>query len=499
MIDLIKILVCFICGSFLLIYLALRKQYSYFKDRGVLHDKPVFFFGNLKKFYRTKTLYDIVQEYYMKFKKKARFVGFYFFLSKTIILLDPDLIQHICVKDFANFPGRGTYYNKKDDPISAVMLFLEGEHWKNLRTKLTPTFTSGKIKSMFTTVVDVADQLINVLEDERKSADMNIGIDFADLMSRYTTDVIGSVAFGLECNRLKEPTSKFSKTCEKIGYFKHSMPVVSLMNTFPNLARKFRMKLFPKEISDFFFQIVRDTVEYREKTGIQRKDYLNILMELRKSETSDALTMEEMTAQTFLLFVAGFETSSSVMSFCLYELALNPDIQEKARTEMNEVMAQHDGKLTYEAVKEMKYLLHCMYETTRKYSVVPVIVRKAAKDYILPNTNHVIEKGTTVVLPIDALHYDPDIYPSPQRFDPNRFSTEEIAKRHPMAYMGFGKGPRACIGYRFAYMQIIIGLYMMLKNYRFSPTKETQIPMKYKLNKHFRDAERGVYLKIEKL
>ncbi|XP_037929727.1 probable cytochrome P450 6a13, partial [Teleopsis dalmanni] len=361
MIDLIKILVCFICGSFLLIYLALRKQYSYFKDSGVLHDKPVFFFGNLKEFYRTKTLYDIFQEYYMKFKEKARFVGFYFFLNKTIILLDPDLIQHICVKDFANFPGRGTYYNKKDDPISAVMLFLEGEHWKNLRTKLTPTFTSGKIKSMFTTVVDVADQLINVLEDERKSADMNIGIDFADLMSRYTTDVIGSVAFGLECNRLKEPTSKFSKTCEKIGYFKHSMPVVSLMNTFPNLARKFRMKLFPKEISDFFFQIVRDTVEYREKTGIQRKDYLNILMELRKSETSDALTMEEITAQTFLFFVAGFETSSSVMSFCLYELALNPDIQEKARTEMNAVMAQHDGKLTYEAVKEMKYLLHCMY------------------------------------------------------------------------------------------------------------------------------------------
>ncbi|XP_037941265.1 probable cytochrome P450 6a13 [Teleopsis dalmanni] len=165
-------------------------------------------------------------------------------------------------------------------------------------------------------------------------------------------------------------------------------------------------------------------------------------MELRKSETSDPLTMEEMTAQTFLFFVAGSETSSSVMGFSLYQLALNPDIQEKARTEMNEVMAQHDGKLTYEAVQDMKYLLQVMYETVRMYTVTPFLLRQAVSDYKVPNSNYVIQKGTTVIMPMDALHYDPDIYPDPQRFDPERFSTKETEKRHPMTFLGFGKGPR---------------------------------------------------------
>ncbi|XP_037956947.1 probable cytochrome P450 6a23 [Teleopsis dalmanni] len=328
---------------------------------------------------------------------------------------------------------------------------------------------------------------------------MDDGVHCDNLMVRYTTDVIGSVAFGLKCNSLKEPNCEFREIGEKLCYYRYSMPIVSLMNLFPNLFRKLGFKIIIEEVSQFFFRVVREAVDYRDRTGEQRKDYLNILMELRKLNTADNLTMDEITAQAFVFFVGGFETSASVLSFCLYELALNQNIQEKARREINEIIAQHDGKPTYEAVKEMKYLLQVMYETIRMYSVVPGLVRKTAEDYIVSNTNYVIEKGTTVIIPLDAIHYDPDIYPNPEQFDPERFTKTEVENRHPMAWLGFGRGGRACIGYRFAEVQVLIGLSLLLKNFRFSPTQKTQIPMKFNMYKLFRGPEKGVYLKVEKL
>ncbi|XP_037945840.1 probable cytochrome P450 6a18 [Teleopsis dalmanni] len=497
--ELIRILAYFIFGSFLLIYLALKRNNSYFSKRGILHDKPELFYGNLKEFTRSKTLYQIIREYYMKYKGTGRFVGFYLYMRKAMVLLDLDLIQDICVKDFENFTDHGYYYNEKDDPISAHLVHLDGVRWKTMRAKLTPAFTTRKIKFMLTSVVDIANQLVSVLEETLSSTNMDDGVHCDDLMVRYTTDVTGSVAFGLKCNSLNDPNCEFVAITKKICYYRYSMPMVALMTLFPNLFRKLGFKIIIEEVSQFFLRVVRETVEFRDRTGEQRKDFLNILKELRKPNTVDNLTMDEITAQAFAFFLAGYETSASVLSFCLYELALNQDIQDKARREINEIIAQHDGKPTYEAVKEMKYLLQVMYETIRMYSVVPGLVRKTAEDYIVSNTNYVIEKGTTVIIPLDAIHYDPDIYPNPEQFDPERFTKTEVENRHPMAWLGFGRGGRACIGYRFAEVQVLIGLSLLLKNFRFSPTQKTQIPMKFNMYKLFRGPEKGVYLKVEKL
>ncbi|XP_037952805.1 probable cytochrome P450 6a23 [Teleopsis dalmanni] len=420
-------------------------------------------------------------------------------MRKMVMLLDLDLIQDILVKDFGNFTDHGYYCNEKDDPVSAHLLNLDGVRWKTMRAKLTPAFTSGKIKFMLTSVVDIANQLVNVLEETLSSTNMDDGVHCDDLMLRYTTDVTGSVAFGLNCNSLKNPESKLTEITKKGCSYRHSMPVMSFMLLFPKLSRKLGLKAVVEEVSQFFLRVVRETVEFRDRTGEQRKDFLNILMELRKPNTVDNLTMDEITAQAFLFFAAGYETSSSVLSFCLYELALNQDIQDKARREINEIIAQHDGKSTYEAVKEMKYLLQVMHETMRMYSVGPFLSRKTAEDYIVSNTNYVIEKGTTVIIPMDAIHYDPDIYPNPDQFDPERFTKTEVENRHPMAWLDFSRGPRACIGSRFAEFQVLIGLSSLIKNFRFSPSQKTQIPMKFNMYKLLRGPEKGVYLKVEKL
>jgi cytochrome P450 family 6 len=85
-------------------------------------------------------------------------------------------------------------------------------------------------------------------------------------------------------------------------------------------------------------------------------------------------------------------------------------------------------------------------ETLRKYPPVPILNRECTKAYKIPDTDIVLEKGMLSVIPVLALHHDPKYYPEPERFDPERFSEEEKAKRHHYVYLPFGEGPRICIG-----------------------------------------------------
>jgi len=109
------------------------------------------------------------------------------------------------------------------------------------------------------------------------------------------------------------------------------------------------------DITKFFIRIVRETVDSREREQIRRNDFMDLLLDLKRQENGIGLTVEQLAAQAFVFFVAGFETSSSNMSYALFELAKNQAVQEKLRLEISEVMAKH-GELTYEAMLDMPYL-----------------------------------------------------------------------------------------------------------------------------------------------
>lgn len=85
-------------------------------------------------------------------------------------------------------------------------------------------------------------------------------------------------------------------------------------------------------------------------------------------------------------------------------------------------------------------------ETLRKYPVVPFLNRELINDYTFENSKIIIPKGLKIWIPVYGIHHDPDIYPNPEKFDPERFSEDKIKKRHPMHYLPFGHGPRNCIG-----------------------------------------------------
>lgn len=132
----------------------------------------------------------------------------------------------------------------------------------------------------------------------------------------------------------------------------------------------------------------------------------------------------------------------------MYELALNLDIQEKLRDEIKTAIQNNDGKLTYDMLFDLEYLDQVIKESLRKYPPIPDSVRKCTNEYKIPGTNLIIPKGTTLELPIYSFHHDPEYFPDPKKFDPERFSPQNENNRHSFVYLPFGDGPRNCLGMR---------------------------------------------------
>ncbi|EDS35555.1 cytochrome P450 6a22 [Culex quinquefasciatus] len=482
-------------------FLWIQRQYSYWERRGVPYVKASFPRGNLQGVGKKFHMSTAIQACYNKLKGKGPFGGIFFFLNPVVLVMDLELVKHVLVKDFQFFHDRSLYYNEKDDPLTGNLLNIEGTRWRNLRAKITPTFTSGKMKMMFPTIVAIADQFHALLV--RESAE-GVEMEMKEALARFTTDVIGRCAFGLECDSLSNPESIFRQMGSRL-FSKRSFRLV-VAQQFRELARFLGYVTFDKEVSTFFLNIVRETIEYREESGVSGKDFMDLMIKLKNSESIDdsegsslgALTFNEIAAQAVVFFAAGFETSATTMSYCLYELALNPALQGKARDEVTHVIRKH-GILTYEAAQEMQYVGACIDEALRKYPPGPSLSRAVTKNYKVPNTNTTLEKGTSVLIPVYAIHHDPEYFPEPERYVPDRFLPEQQAARNPYSYLPFGEGPRNCIGLRFGLTVARIGVAYVLKGFRISLSRRTPVPLELSRQKMILTIEGGLWLHLEKL
>lgn len=125
------------------------------------------------------------------------------------------------------------------------------------------------------------------------------------------------------------------------------------------------------------------------------------------------------------------------------------------------------------------------------------LIRMATKTYNVPGTKITLPKDSLVIIPAYAIHRDPQYYPDPDRFDPNRFTTDEIKKRDPCLYLPFGEGPRICVGIRFGMMQARIGLAILLQSFKFLTISKTR--MVFSSNDIVLTTDSGLWLKIERL
>ncbi|PSN43540.1 hypothetical protein C0J52_03717 [Blattella germanica] len=206
--------------------------------------------------------------------------------------------------------------------------------------------------------------------------------------------------------------------------------------------------------------------------GLKQNSFQNPDSEFRKY---GQFTYEDIAAQALTFFTDGYETSSSALSVLLHNLACHPTEQQRLRDEVDSALREH-GKFTFEVVQGMTYLDMVLNESLRMHPIVPYMSRLCTKPFQLPRadgTPMTVEVGTPVITPILAIHNDPQYYPEPKKFDPERFNEENNAQRPKYVHYPFGEGPRICLGMRFAQIQIKTAVATILSEFEIKRCEKT--------------------------
>lgn len=343
-------------------YFYLKKQFNYCANRGIPNDPPSLLLGNLDGVGTKIHISQNLKLIYDKYKNEHKICGFYLLQTPNLVILDLEVLKNILIKDFRFFADRGVYHDEENDPLSAHLFALDGEKWKKLRRSLSVTFTTGRIKLMFKLAQAYADGLTELVSQQVGSAS---GIDLKKTCVRFTADVIGSVGFGIECNALKDESTEMMKMTQffDIRDLK-TRAKFFFINVFDKVAKKLKMKLTPDFIEEYFMRVIKSTYEYRMNNDVNRNDFMSLLMKIHKdgklsddeSDSVGKISFNELAAQAFVFFAAGFETSSTTMQMALFELSYRPELQTKLRNEISEVLARHNGEMSYDAIQEMTYL-----------------------------------------------------------------------------------------------------------------------------------------------
>ena len=500
--NLVTFILATFTGVFGIYFFLNLKKLKFFYSSGIPYTSPLPIFGNMAPvIFRLQNLSNLIQtDYYLN--PSAKYYGFFDFMNPVIVLRDLELIKSIGVKNFDSFPNHGTFINKSSEPFFSRNLFtLTGERWHNTRSLLSPAFTTSKMKTMYTLIshcaVDFTESLVKDLSNNKIK-------EMKDIFTKYTNDVIATCAFGINVNSMKDPKNDFYVMGREATDLEKITLKIFVIRELPWLAKLMNIQTVPSQCVKFFKNIIESTIALRDEKRISRPDMLQLMMEARGDKnTKIELTIEEMTAQAFVFFFGGFDTTSTNMSFAAYEIALNPEVQTRLQEEIDTVLYESKGSPSFEAINGMEYLDAVFYETMRKWPLAPMLDRVCTKSFelppTLPNTKpFVVQPGMMVWIPVYAIQRDPDYFDEPEKFNPDRFLSGGSANIKSTTFLSFGIGPRQCIGNRFATLGTKIMLFHLLARCNLKICSETSVPLKMSKRAFSLAAEGGYWLEVEK-
>ncbi|XP_044137260.1 thromboxane-A synthase [Bufo gargarizans] len=511
-----KVTFALIAGLLGLLYWYSISAFSQLQKMGIRHPKPTPFIGNVLLF--RKGFWEGSSQI---LKKYGPISGYYLGRRPMVLLSDPEAVKQVLQKDFLNFTNR-MKMNLATKPMSDSLLCLRDEHWKRVRSVLTPSFSAARMKEMCPLINQGCDVLLSNLQKFAVSGEpCNVQRCYAC----FTMDIVASVAFGTKVDSQKDPDHPLVQNSKKfLELFTPFKPVILLTLAFPSIMIPIARRLPNKkrdQINSFFGKVIKEMIALRDQQppDKRRRDLLQLMLDARtcaanisvenfdivnqadmaahvrdepSKKTTKTLNEEEILGQAFIFLIAGYETTSSLLSFTTYLLATHPECQEKLLREVDKFAENHDGA-DYNTVHDLPYMDMVISESLRMYPPAFRFAREAAADCTVMGCK--IPSGTVLEIPIGCMQNDPKYWPEPEAFRPERFTAEEKQKRHPFLYLPFGAGPRSCIGMRLAILEAKITLYRILQKFRFEICSSTQIPLQVTALSTLRPKD-GVFVRV---
>ncbi|CAN8020052.1 unnamed protein product [Ixodes persulcatus] len=358
-----------------------------------------------------------------------------------------------------------------------------GEEWKKLRTVLNATITASKVNRCSGIVSGCAKELLRALERHHKRDEL---VDIMDVAEGYSLDVITKCALAWKVNCQQKSDDTLLLGLRRIFEDLDSTVIESTL-ALPGI-RSILKRIYPlTSVSKMLRRItenVRETINKRRHGKSPRgDDMLQMLLDAQagvEDKTYDVqksgLLIEDrhVIANSIVLLAAGFETTAMVIGFTLYLLATYPEEQEKVHSEIDAVLP-YDDEIFLDSIQNLKRLDMVINGSLRLYPALPILIaRLCPRDMTV--RDQFIPAGISVFAPAWHIHRDPDSWPEPSRFLPDRFA-EEHPERHSLAFMPFGLGPRYCFGKRLALLEVKMALCAILRRYRVITSEETVNPI----------------------
>ncbi|XP_076598138.1 cytochrome P450 3A27-like [Chaetodon auriga] len=449
--------------------------YGFFKKIGIPGPKPLPFIGTFLEYRRGIHNFDTEC-----FQKYGKLWGLYDGRIPVLAIMDTAMIKTILVKEcYSVFTNRRDF--GLNGPLRDAVSIVEDEEWKRIRSILSPSFTSGRLKEMYSIMLQHSKSLIQSLQKKVKVNDV---IAVKEVFGPYSMDVVTSTAFSVDIDSINRPSDPFVENIKKMVNFNLLNPLLVVTVLFPFMGpvfEKMNFSFFPAGVLEFFYKFLGTIKSDRQKNQHKnRVDFMQLMVDAQVSENTDdtsamkGLTDNEILSQAMLFIFAGYETSSSTMGFVAYNLATQPHTQKILQKEIDETFPEK-GPPTYEALMQMEYLEMVINESMRLYPIANRLERVSKSSVEINGVT--IPKGTVTMIPLYILHRDPALWPEPDAFKPERFSKENKDNIDPYSFLPFGAGPRNCIGMRFAFVMMKLALVEILRNFSFVPCKETEIPL----------------------
>ena len=323
-------------------------------------------------------------------------------------------------------------------------------------------------------------------------------VDMLDLFSQMTLDVILSTAFGLKTNIQTDPQSPVTKEAERLFQRVWLSPYLQI---FPCSAFIRRTIAYFRQGVAFFLRAATEIVDERRKYASKgRNDLLQLILAAHEEPAAQGITRlsdDELKAQLVTFLLAGCQTSSNTLAFTAFFLAMDADVQERLRCEVEIAIQTYRELPLYDLVHEIEYLDCIMNESMRLCPPIHLFNRNCEKTcQITPDLT--IPVGMEVTVPVYALHHDPEAWPDPEVYDPERFRGPAKDTRHPFQFLPFGAGPRNCIGMKYAMMEIKVALVRILRKFKFVRSPETQVPLVLQSGLTLRPRD-GIYLRVKRV
>lgn len=478
------VLLTLIVGTLIIFYIYLTRHFKYWEKRGIpCVSGALPGVGHMLSVVCLKiTQAERFRQMYSE-NKNFSMVGFYNFLSPSLMVIEPALVKAVLQNNFTNFQKNVVPIDSNLDPLIANNPFTtSGERWITGRKRLTYAFSSMRLKILFENIQFVCVEFEGFL-DRKLDMSGKVELELKELFSRYTAQTMASAVFGINglCFEEKENSASFRNIIKTVLQPSiRSKFLFTIVMLIPCLNKIFKVNIIPKQVDRFFRQLVADLMKKRRMENIPKNDFLQLMVDLERME-NDKFDTDVLASHAFTFFLDGYETSSRVLSFVSFYLASYLEVQQKLREEVVSVFSKYNDVLTYDALKEMTYMDQVINEVMRIIPMGQVLNKLCTTKCKLKGSDGLVcsvEPSTWIVIPVQSLQEDPRYWDNPEEFDPERFSPDRKNNIEKFVFLPFGDGPRICVGMRMAMLQMKQCLAVLLRKYSLELSLKTQVPLK---------------------